>query len=408
MRYFVLSFLCLIAVISYVQRTGINSVSDRVQFDLDINTEQFGALGAAWLLGYALLQVPAGWLADRIGARTALVGYALAWSTLTAGVGLCRSFESMLVVWCLMGMAVAGVFPCAAKSIGAWFPATETATASGLLGSLTLLGAALANTLTPWLLRERQWSWQLAYVAYGLAGIAWALAYAALVPERRHAHGLTPALAPALGLGDWRRLAGSVSMWLICGQQFFRAGAMIFFLNWFPKFLQESRRLSDVQAGRYASAALIAAMIGGILGGFCSDGLLRLTGWRRLSRQGIAVAGMSACSGLILATSAIAADELAIAVFSLGAFIAAFGGVSGYTVTIEFGGKHVATVFSLMNMSGNFGAAIAQYLAGSLKEHTGSWNTALFMFAGIFALDAVCWALLNPPGPLFEEHDEAR
>jgi hypothetical protein len=31
----------------------------------------------------------------------------------------------------------------------------------------------------------------------------------------------------------------------------------------------------------------------------------------------------------------------------------------------------------------------------------------LFIFAGIFAVDAVCWALLNPKGPLFPEGPES-
>src|SRR5438132_4841648 len=125
-------------------------------------------------------------------------------------------------------------------------------------------------------------------------------------------------------------------MWLLCGQQFFRAGAMIFFLNWFPKFLRESRSLDVYNAGVSTTYVNAAAMLGGILGGFFSDWLLRRTGLRRLSRQGIAIAGMTMCSLLIVATYFIRNDALVIGVFSLGAFLATFGGGSGYTVTIEF------------------------------------------------------------------------
>src|SRR5205085_3972311 len=129
--------------------------------------------------------VPAGWLADRWGSRKALVLYAVLWSVLTGSIGLCGSFEALICVWFLMGMALAGVFPCAAKSIAAWFPDTEKATAAGLLGSSTLLGAALASLLTTWLIARQNWSWQETYAAYGAAGLVWALAYWALIPERR-------------------------------------------------------------------------------------------------------------------------------------------------------------------------------------------------------------------------------
>jgi nitrate/nitrite transporter NarK len=132
------------------------------------------------------------------------------------------------------------------------------------------------------------------------------------------------------------------------------------------------------------------------LGGFASDGLLKFTGNRRLSRQGIAVAGMACCSLLIAAAWFIDDTNLAIAVITLGIFCATFGGVSGYTVAMEMGGKQLATVFSTMNMCGNIGAMIFPAAVGALVSATGNWDLALWLFSGIMAIAAVCWALLNP------------
>ena len=399
MRYVVLMFLCLIAVIAYIQRLGLQTVSTPIQDDFGINTEEFGILGSVWLIGYALMQVPAGWLADQIGGRNALALYAIVWSMLTAGIGLCVNFEMLLAVWFTMGMALAGVFPCAAKSIGAWFPDTQKAMASGMLGSFTMLGTAAASLLTTWLVFRQGLSWEWTYVLYGAIGIAWAIAYLAVVPERGGAH----AVVVPMTRGDWRRLLTSVPMWFLCGQQFFRAGAMIFFINWFPKFLKESRSFDEYDAGVFAAYVNVAALAGGLLGGFFSDWLLRRTGLRRLSRQGIAVVGMLTCAALIVTTHFSSDEFVAVALFSAGAFAATFGGVSGYSVAIEFGGRRVATVFSIMNMCGNFGGALVNFTAGSLKERTGSWDAALFLIVGVLVVDAICWALLNPRHPLFPE-----
>jgi ACS family D-galactonate transporter-like MFS transporter len=130
---------------------------------------------------------------------------------------------------------------------------------------------------------------------------------------------------------------------------------------------------------------------------------LQRTGNSRLSRQGIAVLGMSLCSALIVLSYFIVDVRSSIAVIALGGFCAAFGGVSGYTVAINFGGKHVATVFSSMNMCGNFGAALFPITAGWLVATTGNWNLILFLFAGVMAVDAICWAVLNPKGTLFDD-----
>jgi len=404
MRYVVLMFLCAIAIIAYIQRTGVNAVKGEICHDIGINTEQFGTVGTGWLIGYAILQVPAGWMADRFGSRRVLAVLAILWSILTGIIGWCTNFEMLLVLWFVMGLALAGIFPCAAKAIGAWFPDTEKAMASGLLGSSTMLGNALGSFLTAWLVFQLELSWQISYVFYGAIGVAWGVAFFLLVPERGGVH----KTAEPMTTSDWSRMLTSVPLWLLCGQQFFRAGAMIFFINWFPSYLVEERGLPGFAAGVNAGCVTVQAMMGGMLGGAFSDWLLSRTGLRRLSRQGIAVFGMATAALLVVASYFIDDIFIVLTMFSIGAFIATFGGVSGYTVAIEFGGKRIGVVFSMMNMCGNFGAAIVNQAVGSLKERTGSWNTALFVIAGIFIVDAICWALLNPKGPLFEDHHESR
>src|ERR1043165_6387678 len=114
MMYLVLAFLCQIAVICYVQRLGVQTANTPIERQFEIDTEQFGTLGTALLIGYALLQVPSGWFADRIGSRNALVIFALLWSVIAGSIGLCQTFPMLLAMWFVMGMALAGVFPCAA------------------------------------------------------------------------------------------------------------------------------------------------------------------------------------------------------------------------------------------------------------------------------------------------------
>ena len=79
------------------------------------------------------------------------------------------------------------------------------------------------------------------------------------------------------------------------------------------------------------------------------------------------------------------------------------GGVSAYAITMDVGGRHVAAVFSTMNMCGSIGAAAFPKYAGWLVERTGDWNHVLLSIAAIYVAAAVCWALLNPDGTLFED-----
>lgn len=401
MRYVVLLLLCIAAVIAYVQRNAISVPTKVIQADLGFDEVAMGFVLGSWYWGYAVLQLPAGWLADRWGSRASIVLYAACWSVLTGLTGLATDFYSLLAVWTAMGLAQAGVFPTATKAIGAWFPAAERATASGWLICGQLAGAALAPPLVAHLLGVC--SWQQTFAAVAVPGLLWAIAYWVAAPRR--AEPLPEPLALRAVLG---RMVTSVPMQLLCAQQFLRSAAMTFFFTWFPRFLQEVHGVTQSQSGWLAALPPVAAMAGGMTGGLASDWLLRTTGNRRLSRQGVAVVGMSGCTALTLAAYFVADPVASVALISAGACCGVFGGVSGYSVAIEFGGKRVATVFATMNMCGNVGSAIFPIAVGLLVARTGNWNIALLLFAGLFAVDALLWALLNPKKPLFEESYDAR
>jgi cyanate permease len=76
-------------------------------------------------------------------------------------------------------------------------------------------------------------------------------------------------------------------------------------------------------------------------------------------------------------------------------------GPAGYTITIDLGGKHVATVFSLMNMAGNIGAALLPLAVVELVDRHG-WPPVLLFLAGIYLAAALCWIVLRVEGSLFE------
>lgn len=415
-RYQVLAFLCVSAGIAYVQRAALSVPAEEIASDLHFSdfARDMGWIQTAWYLSYGLMQLPSGWLADRLGSRTALAILSVVWSAATLLSACATDFTSLLLLWGLMGAAQAGAFPCAAKALGRIFPESERARASGLLACGMTIGGALAPILTalsleflsPWADGMHIDRWRLLLAAYAIPGMLWTIVFLAIISRGKlPATESTNEVRPAV---DWLCMLRSSSLALLCGQQFFRAAGMVFFLTWFPTFLQKTRGVSQLDSGILTTVAGIGGVLGSLSGGFFSDWLLQQTGNSRLSRQGIAVVGMASCSLLIIASYFIRDVNSSILLISLGAFCATFGGVSGYTVAISFGGRHVATVFSTMNMFGNLGAALFPVSAGWLVAQTGNWNLILFLFAAIMAIDAVCWAVLNPRGTLFGDGHEHR
>jgi nitrate/nitrite transporter NarK len=273
----------------------------------------------------------------------------------------------------------------------------------GALGPLITgnLLASLANDSTSGDLA----SWRICLFIYGIPGLLWTLLFWAVIST----HELPPAADKSKKPAPiaWGRVLTSLPLVLLCLQQFLRAAGMVFFLTWFPVFLQETRGVSVKDSGVLTFWVGLMGFVGSLTGGFVSDGLLRLSRSRALSRQGIAVLGLSACAALIVGSYYVSDTLWAIRLISLGVFCATFGGVSSYTMAIDFGGKQVATVFSTMNMCGNVGATLFPIAIGWLVNSTSNWNLALFTFAGVMTLAAACWALLNPRGTLFGDDDES-
>lgn len=413
-RYRVLALLCISAAIAYVQRAALSVPASEIAGDLEFAdlARDMGWIQSAWYFSYGLMQIPSGWLADRLGSRLALAIFSVVWSLATLLTAFVTDFVSLLVMWSLMGAAQAGAFPCAAKALGRIFPETERARATGLLASGMTLGGAVAPVMTAMILESlTAWAdawgidrWRLLLGAYAVPGILWTVVFLGLVSLRTlpAASRTSVATLPV----DWSRLLRSWPLALLCAQQFFRAAGMVFFMTWFPTFLQKTRDVTLLGSGVLTTVAGIGGVVGSLTGGFFSDWLLLKTGNKRLSRQGIAVVGMGLCSLLIVASYFVSDIQQSIALITLGAFCATFGGVSGYTVAISFGGRQVATVFSTMNMFGNLGAALFPLTAGWLVAQTGNWNLILFLFASVMAIDALCWAFLNPQGTLFgDEHE---
>ena len=402
MRFVVLAFLCAATVIAYLQRLSLTAPTKIIEAELEISPENMGTVMAVWYWCYALFQLPAGWVADRIGSRRAIMLFAGAWSLLTAATGLVSNYPQLMIVWGLMGCAQAGVFPCATKAVGATFPREGQAFASGGLSACMALGSAFSHLLSGKLLGY--FTWQHILFIYAAPGGLWVVAFATFAPrwfeapakgvESGHANGSAP---------DWTRLFTDFQMWFLCGQQFFRASAVALFYTWMPRYLVEVHQLTKERAGELAFWPPMAGAVGGILGGIVSDFLLRATGNARLSRQGMAAALTVMCAALGL--SAYYASDTNTVIFLLCgvAFGAMASGVSGYSVAIGYGGTRVATVFATMNMCGNIGAGLFPIVVGWLVTRTGDWNLSLLVFACLFAGSALCWLVLNPRGTLFPE-----
>lgn len=422
-RFAVLGWLCAGAMLAYLHRFCISVPYETIRDDLSLTPRQMNLVLGSFYAGYSLLQIPSGWLGDRWGSRRALALFAAVWSVATACMGLADGFLVALAAWVVNGMGQAGIFPCCVKSISHWFPASGRAFPIGMLASCMAIGSIAAGALIGELLEY--FSWRDVVLTVALPGVVYAIAIYAWFRDRPAEHAGVNEAERRLIQGDdlikedgaaavqpslpeqptpWQTILTSPTMLLLCSQQFFRAMAATFSGTLFPLFLQKQYEVSVPASGRLMSLVVVASVVGTSTGGALADFIFRRTGSLKHSRRGVALVSLLSCAGMLVLAWLVDGLPITFALIVASGFCSGFGGPIAYAMTIDLGGRHVATVFSIMNMAGNIGAFGFPLVAGELAESVG-WQSVLLLVAGLNFAALLCWMLLNVDRPIVEKPD---
>ncbi|GDY08684.1 MAG: MFS transporter [Planctomycetota bacterium] len=151
-RHLIILLLTLMSVLLYLDRFCVSFAGDYIKEDLGLSQTQMSWFLSLFFWSYALSQVPAGWLADRFGARRMLSIYVVAWSLFTALMGLAAGFTMLLFARLMCGITQAGAYPTAGGVISRWVPLSKRATASAWVGLGGRIGGAMAPILTAFLM----------------------------------------------------------------------------------------------------------------------------------------------------------------------------------------------------------------------------------------------------------------
>lgn len=407
-RYEVLSLLAIAAGLSYLARNAVGVAESTIRADLGLSLEESGWFMGTFFWSYAVLQIPGGELAHQRGTKLAMLVFATGWSVASLCIGLAPGIMLLLTAQLIMGAAQAGIFPASCASVSHWIPVARRTFACACLAVGMQLGAITASLLTGPLIETMQWRW--VFVLYAVPGLIWAAVFwrrfhndphqdvRVNTAERELIGGHVESLSrqeKRTAPTPWGVVARSPAIWFLCGQQVCRASGYMFFASWFPTFLQETRGTSISDSGYLQALVFSGTLTGSLCGGLLTDWIYRRTGNLKFSRSGVGATFLFGCAGLILAAWFVENTVLAVGLLALGSLFAALAGPCAFAATIDIGGNHVPQVFGLMNMTGNLAAAACPILVGALFAWTSNWTLVLLIFAGIYAVGGLCWALVD-------------
>jgi MFS family permease len=255
-----------------MDRVMIAAAVPVIQKEFGFTLVTVGWILSAFRWGYALFQIPGGWLGDRIGPRRALSLIVTWWSLFTSATALAWSAASMIVCRFLFGVGEAGAFPIATRSLSRWMLPAERGFAQGVTHAGSRLGAALTPALV--VLLMARWGWRAPFFAFGALGLLWVAVWYGYYRDTPEEHrGVNPAelgLIQAATGGPrrrpppgvpWRKILSSANLWTLCLMYFCYAYCISVYLVWFPKYLHDHRGFDLTRMGLYAGLPLLAGVL---------------------------------------------------------------------------------------------------------------------------------------------------
>ncbi len=125
--------------------------------DFSLSQAGFGGLSSSFYYPYILLQVPAGLLVLRFGARTLLIGGIILCTFSCFLTAYSRDLFWVEVARILMGLGSAPTFVCTATLATRWFPPTMLPILIALIEALGMLGPALGQEVLGWIVQTSGW-----------------------------------------------------------------------------------------------------------------------------------------------------------------------------------------------------------------------------------------------------------
>ncbi len=236
--------------LSFFQRVSPSVLAPDLMNAFSLDAASFSLISSATMLGYAVTQLPSGFLADIFGGRRTLAAYQMLAGIFCILFTLCSSFVPAVACRFLLGLTLASNVP-SYKLLAASVPPNRYALYCSVLTGCGTIGTLMAAS--PLVAASHMAGWRAALLAVGIFTVFLGLAIWLLVPDydlgTEHSGASLRANVGALckGLGEIVKMR---NFWLIFVWFMFMIGNMFVLLTtWWGSYLMQANGLSKDAAG---------------------------------------------------------------------------------------------------------------------------------------------------------------
>ena len=385
-RWRIATFLALAAALNYADRAAMSAVLSAVRTEFGASDVALGLLGSVFLWSYALGSPVAGHLADRLSRPRLVLGSLVAWSAVTALIGLATGFPALLALRFALGVAECLFLPAAVALIADYHGPGTRARAMSFLTIGINGGMILGGGFTGFMAEHH--GWRSGFWVLGLGGIALALLGRSAIPVAPAPSGIaTPSSVPSPRgsfVAAVKYLARVPSYLVLLTESMLSGFGMWMFFSWLPLYFRDTYSMSLSSAGVAGTFMLqISVMLGILVGGWISDKVAASAPHRRMLLYGIFYLVGAPFLLLFLGRSAFPVVAAGIAAFS---FLRGLGQANDNPTQCEVVPPQFrATGVGIMNAVSTAAGGCGVLVAGYLKRAVGL-DTIFASVSGIFLL----------------------
>jgi ACS family D-galactonate transporter-like MFS transporter len=408
-RYLIAVLLFISVVINYLDRANLSVAAPQLAKDLGFDDVQKGYVLAAFGWTYAAMQVPGGWLVDKIPPRVLYPVAIALWSVATIGLGFVGSVAGLIGLRLLVGALEAPSYPINSRVVTTWFPERERATAVGFYTSGQFVGLAFLSPVLYAL--QSGFGWQMVFLVTGGIGVVWAAVWYAVYREPKECRAANAAEIALIRDGGgfvdlatkqktgaafrWADLGIVLShrkLWGLYLGQFCLTSTLWFFLTWFPTYLVDFRGMDFIKAGLLGSVPFLAAFVGVNCSGILSDRLVR-AGWSLgLARKLPIITGLL-ISASIVGANYVESPALVILFLSLAFFGNGLASITWSLVSAIAPERLLGLTGGMFNFVGNLASVGVPIVIGQLVKG-GDFAPAITFIGATALAGAVCYGLV--------------
>lgn len=398
-------------MVTYLDRACIGVMAPYIKKEFGLDDAAMSWVFFAFILSYAMFEIPTAIWADRRGAKNVLSRIVSVWSAFTLATAGAWNYASLLIARFLFGAGEAGAFPCVARVLSRWMPLKHRGTAKGIFFACAYTSAGLTTIFVNEML---QWfTWRQILVVFTAVGFVWVIAWHFWFRDEPTEHPATNEAERQLILEDrppevpfprgwafWSNVLRQRNVRLLCFAYMPNCATFYYCITWLPTYLHERHGLEKTELGIYASLPLLLAIPTQFFGGYASDLIAKRFGIT-LGRRVPCMVGYSLAAVMIFAAS-LATIPMAAAVFiALAAATCMLTTAPAWSTCVDIGREHSATVAATMNTAGQIAAILLQPVAGYSATLLGNWNVPLWLLAALFVMGAICWKFIEPKRSVF-------